>query len=252
MALGEGNLRDQLRAFAAGDISDAALIRRLVQHRRWFVAATPSGNRYDVCSYMATGDAECLWLFSDSDAAGESSQEYGADAIPCVLSDVDGVDLLGGIPVSYARVVVNPSSQQSVEIERERYPALHRMSQAVTLERAIAKPDGGERFRSLLKNYDNYQVVYRPRPGQPPALLGTHNDEGESFVLIFTESDCTEAFFDHSSEQRHRMDVRRLAGTELFQLLPHTMLTGMVFNCHGPGPSAAFKMEICGKILAAV
>ncbi len=238
--------RAALHANAAGELSDARLLRALVDHERWFVAADPSSG---AAAPRTLGGVETLLVFSTPESAHALRARF-PDMELELTPPTGGASLFAELPLDGTRVVVDSADELRRSFDGDALALLVQQARAANVEAALAQPDSTARLCVSLARYEAFRVVMerveRDGGGSIWNVASSDARNGDRAALVFTAPDCVEAWSTTAPETecRERATVL-LRGAELFERLPDFGLPHILFNPCGPGVRAAFRTSLC-------
>ena len=239
-------IRAALRANAAGELSDARMLRTLVDHPGWQVAADPTTG---AAAPQVLGGVSTLLVFSSPQAAAALHARFPNMDLS-LTPPARGGSLFAELTGDGARVVLDAADEHRRSLEGEALRLLVQQAHAMRVEAALAQPESTARLCVGLARYDGFRVVMErvERDGGASVWTVASSDarNGDRAALVFTAPDCVEAWCEAAPETGflERATVL-LGGHELFDRLPDFGLPHILFNPRGPGVRAAFRTSLC-------
>ena len=130
------------------------------------------------------------------------------------------------------------------------------MAKAVEVEEAIAALRVGENttdeMLKLVRDYDGYIIAIHKATDNYTLALAP-DTKGRALAAVFTFDDAFDAYYPECRQMYAGGELLMLplAGSALFAQILEKDLTGMVFNCAGPGQPIAFAAQFAEVVLNA-
>ena len=239
--------RAALLEHRAGLLSFARLLRELVDHEDWHVAANPDS---DEPLRLGVGSDVALVAFSDRAAVEAAAERLDDGVAPHVVDGVPGTRLFGPLGEGCSRVDLDTGSVHALAFGADEFGLLRLQARAIGVEKALRHPDQTALLCVSLGRYDGFRVVMQKADVQADwTIVRSHGRNGEPAALVFTAPDCVEAWRDTVlRDPSVELATVQLGGDELFARLPGFGLPHMLFNPCGPPSPAAFKTSLCHVI----
>ena len=230
-----------------GDRTYASLLRVLIDHDDWFVAAEEVG---DAPRTLPVDGVETAFLFTGEAAVEELARRLPGGAAPTVVPVGAGADVFAQLHQALPRVQVDAGSPHAMAFEGEEVEHLRHQALASVVELALREPEATARLCVALGRYPAFRVVMRHDGGTDAwSFVTSEGSHGGAAVLVFTAPDCVEAWFNETgAASGEELTTAVVPGGRLFQRLPELGLPYMLFNPAGPPPRAAFKTSLCRLI----
>ncbi|MCX6018544.1 MAG: hypothetical protein NTZ50_08595 [Chloroflexi bacterium] len=260
----EVQVRNAVEDWKAAIITDAELMRILASQEFWEMpvsdAAAAEAMEDDVLSgvriHEDKGGTRRLFIFSGSSAYRAHQKITGEKELPEFLA-VQASWLFQILPPDIDFLEIDPNSAYGITFDREQMEQLSTCACSVDIEQTLFDLGDDESLTSEemdamlseVAEYPSYQLaVYETENGRSIALAPDENDR--ALAAVFTHDDCFAAFVEESGDEEVRTIT--LSGVELFTELRSADLTGIVFNCSGPGEPVAFALGIADVVLRSV
>lgn len=239
---------DALRAYAEEHASLHEVMRALVAHRGWlapagFVHATTGADTFDTVVLAGAsfdGPAEELWLFTDRahlDQVVGQGVQLGA-----YVPDRAGWDLfgrLGGYACTKVNIGGDPSEFWYLD---ESAVGLCRMwTDALVVEAWLAQPDSSAR-RQALSAYPAYTVLIIPEQQAVATAVGAGGLSNPA--MVFTAPDAS----DRVLAQVPGLRAEVVSGGQLFSVIEHQGVDGIIINPLGPTAPVAMTLADCALV----
>lgn len=231
-------VREAAAACHAGTLDADTLLRVMMRHDGWRVAATPDAHgRPKLTVLTAPSGDRILELFSDDEALATflagAPDEAGTEMVT-----VTGWDLFTRLPAdAVATVNVDPGTSLKFSWAGDRIEVLRAWARTVRVEVALEDPDAVVDPFAILGGYDAWFMVARAGAEGHEVVLAP--DDTRNLAAVFTADDHVDTFVemlgDGLGEDPARM---RYDGATLFALLERFDLDGLVFNPASDRPRA--------------
>jgi hypothetical protein len=257
---------EAIASWTDGRIDSAAMLRYLVAHNSWGVALasgsaqpTTSRNaqiRFNV--FDGDGDSRQLFVFSDRYAREYFEAVMGSTALGDRYAEITGSQLFQSNFGNADYVVINPFSEDTLSVPREKFGYLNGVAGSVDVERMLLNASQGDTQEyelTRLKNFASYRVAFTNKAGKAePELVLDPNSKGY-FVAAFTADDCFDAFADAWEENQNNPPIKAatLKGADFCATLidQGSDLDGVVFNARGPARPVILPTSFARTVMAA-
>ncbi len=257
-------IRLAVREWQEQAITGTHLMRQLVSFEHWHLlvaragAADPKEDEQPV-RLLYSEDAEGisrLYLFSDEEAYTTFLQATGQASRAHDVLITNGVWVFTLPLEQFDMVEIDPASPWQIGYQREQFPALRAMAEAVAVEQALTALQHGEARPETLqqvRDYEHYLLPVFAAEGDRYALALAPDPQGRALAAVFTAPDAFEAFVEALAMMLDNEELLQLEvpGPVLFAQLAQTSLDGLVFNSFGPGQPVAFALPFASLMLEA-
>lgn len=242
---------ETLERFAQKQAGAHEVLRALASHDGFFVpigfAPQLGRNEFDRIVQLSERGVPPkgeLYVFSDEHCLDlVAEQPLGSFVTP-----VTGIELLCALPDpghGVSKLKVNPGGRLDHFwfMAEDALPLAKLWGRAVRLEALLKDPARSpEGLHAALRTFEAFTVLATEKDA-----LGTARGVGgfQNPAMVFTSPDSSERVL----EQAPQLHPVVMTGRELFELLPRAGVDGVAFNVMGPGPSAAFPLSLCTRVL---
>lgn len=235
---GDAPIAAALKASRAGALPEWALMRAIVTHDPWWVAAAAEA---DGPAPRLVMEDDGPWLHAWPTAARGGGPRISMRAETLLSAVHDGL----------AGLAIDPGGPLEVRFDRARFPLLRRWARADRVARIVRgldpRPDG----MAVLRAYGGWHVMVRGGDGGRQIMLAP-DDRGRRLAAVFTAEDTARAFAARFAEalKGRAVDLEVLDGAALFgELAAVSGLDGIVFDCAGPLPPKAVQARFAAEVL---
>ncbi len=244
-------------------ITGSVLMRALVSHQKWILPVSESA----AVEMMATNAASRLqynrdpqgvnrlMIFSSPETMTEYRKNSGMTGEQQHVLTTTGAWVFRLPLEGIDQIWVDPLTADDIFYDKEQFPRLHRLADAIEVEEALVGLRQGTMPDSAIGIVKKYQNFWVP--------LGVHEDgmrlvmapdeKGRSLAAVFTYEDSCTAFLPEAEAHKGSgtIEERVLAGEALFSILNTMPIDGIVFNCSGPVPPVAFAKAFAQMVCEA-
>ena len=243
------NPRDGIRDYNKGAIDAVALLRILVSHQDWCIPGRHEGE--DIAPLIAVaGDERWLQIFSDTDAY-EAYLAHVGDQPNSEYLIMPGSAVFASLGNNLSGVNINPESEHSVHYGESQFEQLRRRGLAVEVERILAGESAYTKPFHLLRAFDGYRLIFANDETDGHRIALVPDLQGRPLLAVFTADDAVRAFIDDAEQiLGSEPMVSRIDGVSLFTEVQKLPVSGIVFNCSGPGPAQAVESDFAEIVLS--
>lgn len=259
------SISDAIAEWQQKRLSGSALMREIVSYKKWSVPISDAAVEVALQEKVLSGvmfnkDAQGvsrLFLFSDGPAynrfcevAGEANtgqQNFLTTTGSWLFKlPLDTIDM----------ICIDPFTPPDINYRTDQYVRLREMAEAVEVEETIAALRAGENTHDgmvkLVRDYASYSIVIHKLEDKYSLALAP-DPQGRALAAVFTFDDAFDAYYPVCKQMYPEGELLQLpmTGKELFAHLWERDLTGMVFNCSGPGKPIAFAAQFSEVVLNA-
>jgi hypothetical protein len=238
--------REAIQAWNEGRLDGTGLARALVSWGDWLVPARigPEGPQPAV-----RHDGEERWFPACSDREALEVLGRALGVAPEHWLALDGVPLFVNLDPALSGVDVDPYSPHAVHWKRDQLRSLTEMARAVEVERVLAAVEVPDAFRKL-REYEGWSVILRVGPAGGSELVLAPDRQDRRLAAVFTAPDTLRAFQeDRAVELGSAHVVVPMRGSDLFAWLADQELDGIAFDCAGPIPARAVRIDFARVVL---
>jgi hypothetical protein len=253
---------EAISMWSDGRLDGGGLLRAMVAHKNWWVCAAPGSAGYAANGvqvryslYYNEDDARQLFVFADDFARDYFEAVMGSIALEGTFVQVPGSRLFQGNFSGADMIVINPCSEDTLTISKDRFSSLNSLAGCIELENTLSLlGDGEARDEDWIKvrRFDKYRLPWTERDDGEPDLVFDPGSQGR-LVAAFTSDDCYRAFADEWSRMGNRGVLKQatLRGVELFETLDTNAGTidGIVFNAEGPAKPVVLPISIARDMM---
>ena len=231
-------VREAAAACHAGTLTADALLRVVMRHDGWQVAATPDAHgRPKLTVLSAPGGERILELHSDDEALARFVESSPEEAETPRVS-VTGWDLFTRLPADAVdKVSIDPGTSLKFSWAGDRLQVLSGWAKTVRVEVALEDPDAVPDPFAVIGGFDGFLMIAREAPDGHEIVLAP--DDARNLAAVFTADDHADAFVEGMGAALGEAPARmRYSGADLFALLERLDLDGVVFNPFSDRPRA--------------
>lgn len=236
------------RRFNNGEINGTGLMRHVLEYDDFLIPGRPGHAPMDAC--FGNGKEKAFHLFEDSEhfEIWERNWEGGA----LTVGPFSGCDVVPQLAADLDFLNINPDSADVFHYRSHQLADMKKMAASIALEKALHDPAKADRLFGILKNYDQYHMLFRSGGDGAMQLVLAPDDQGRKLIPIFTAEDCFQVWLDQmlpviQREAQVPYVVTR-KGRDLFAELADYSTDGIVFNPVGYSRARAFAMPICSLV----
>jgi hypothetical protein len=253
---------EAISMWSDGRLDGGAMLRAMVAHKNWWVCVAPGSASYALNGvqvryslYYSEEEARQLFIFADDFSRDYFEAVMGSIALEGTFTQIPGARLFQGGFSGADMVVVNPCSEDTLTISKDRFATLNTLAGCIELENTLSLVGDGEaRDEDWLKvrRFANYRLPWTERDDGEPDLVLDPTSQGR-LVTAFTSDDCYRAFADEWTRTGNRGVLKQatLRGVELFETLESNAdaLDGIVFNAEGPAKPVVLPIGFAREMM---
>jgi hypothetical protein len=256
---------EAIAQWSEGRLDSTGMLRALISHKSWWVSVAPGNAAYlntpggqpRYALFFGDDDARQLFVFSDDFARDYFEAVMGSIALEGQFMQVPGSRLFQGNFSGADMLVINPCSEDTLTISKERFGTLNTLAGCIDIEQLLGGVIDGEIAEddwTRLRRYANYRLAWTAQDDGDPDLVFDPSSQGR-LVAAFTSDDCFRAFADEWVRMGHKAELKQatLRGFELFETLAANAddIDGVVFNCEGPARPIVLPVSFAREVIAA-
>ncbi len=259
------SVSEAISAWQQKRLSGSALMREIVSYKQWNVqisdAAVDEALRDNTLSRLMFNQDEeglsRLSLFSDGAAYARFCEAAGiAGQAPQTFVTTSGSWIFKLPLETMDMICIDPATPPDINYRKEQLPRLRELAEAIEVEDTLAALRAGENTKDgmvkQVRDYAGYIIAIH-KVEDKYTLVMAPDTQGRALAAVFTFEDAFEAFYPECRQMYPEGELLQMpmAGPELFALLREKDLTGIVFNCSGPGRPIAFAAQFAEVVLNA-
>ena len=259
------SITDAVSEWQQKRLSGSALMRAIVAYKEWSVqvseaAAVEAIQVGALPRLMFNRDEQGvsrLSLFSDTPAVMRFRKAaVGADTMQQTFLTTTGVWMFKLPLDTIDMICIDPGTPPDITYHKEQFPRLREMAEAIEVEETLAALRVGENTTDgmvkLVRDYAGYRIAINKVEDKYSLALAP-DSKGRALAAVFTCEEAFDAYYPECKQMYPEGELLMLplAGSALFAQLQGQNLTGMVFNCAGPGRPVAFAAQFAEVVLNA-
>jgi hypothetical protein len=256
---------EAISMWSEGRLDGSTLLRTLVAHKTWWVSvaqgsasyASNAGAQVRHALFYTDDDARQLFIFADEFSRDFFEATMGSIALDGQFVRVPGSRLFQGNFSGADMIVINPCSEDTLTISKERFPALNALAVSIEIDNSLALAGDGEALEEdwiRIRRYASFRMAWTEQDDGEPDLVFDPNSHGR-LVAAFTSEDAFRSFSDEWIRLGKKGILKQatIRGAELFETIAANAgeIDGVIFNAAGPSRPAILPVAFAREVLSA-
>ncbi len=236
------------RKFNNKEINGTQLMRHVLEYDDFLIPGRPGHAPMD--AYFGTEKENCFHLFEDSEHFAIWQKKREGD--PLIVGPFPACEVVPQLVGSLDFLNINPDSGDVFHYRKHQLADMKKMAASIALEKALHDVAQADRLFGMLKNYEQYQMLFRSGGEGGMQLVLAPDEQGRKLIPVFTAEDCFQVWLDRMLPViKKEMGIPYVVtrkGSDLFAELANYSTDGVVFNPVGNSRPRAFAMPICSIV----
>jgi hypothetical protein len=246
-----GDVKGSIEQWRAKQISDARLLRDLVEHETWYLPvasqsvanAQPGGSVSPAIRFARGQNGEKVFcVFSGFDTFNAYQERLASPDGPDAAMEALGTWIFGRQLDEFVWITIDAFSPTELRCDREQYGILNQTAADVRMEQRLAALSDGRltgeeahAFISEIKHFENFYVVLSAVNGAyTPAVYQVN---GAPFLAVFTGMENARVFYEQMAARfPGSYSHERHSGASIADGVLGSGFQGLVFNPGGSAP----------------
>lgn len=262
-----GDIQTRIQSWRDNEISDARLLRDLVEHEKWYlpvlnhtVAGAQQGDAVAPAIRFSRNQSgeKVFCVFSDMAAFNLYQARRGSETVPDAAMEMEGTWVFSRVLDDFASLIIDPYSPHQLSCERQQYKLLNDTANDVRMERTLKSlyergltGDALAAGLSAVKNYQNFYVVLTVVNGAYAPVM-YRSDNNVPLLAVFTGMDNARLFYEQMNARfPGTYSYEQHTGLSIAEGVIGSNFQGLAFNPGGYAEPVAFATQFAHVVQAA-
>ena len=236
------------RKFNNKEITGTQLMRYVVEYDDFLIPGRLDHAPLD--AYFGTPEEKSFHLFEDGEHFEIWQKKMKQD--PLFVGPFPACEVVPQLTDDLGFLNINPDSDDVFHYRNHQLAEMKNLAASVAIEKALHDSAQANELFGMLKNYEQYQMLFRSGDDGGMQLVLAPDNQGRKLIPIFTADDCFKVWLDQMlpviQKKICNPYVVTRKGSDLFAELAKYPTDGIVFNPVGNSRPRAFAMQFCSIV----